>query len=271
MPQGSCLGPLLFILYTSRLFDIIQTHLPDVHCYADDTQLYLSFCPNAVENQVSALSAMEGCIHDVRTWMHSNGLMLNDNKTEFVIIGTRQQLAKVNIEGIRVGESVVTPVSIARNLGSWFDASMTMESHVTKTCGTAFYFLHNIRRIRKYLSREYTETLIHAFISSRLDYCNSLLYGLPNSQINQLQRVQNSCARLVCNAYKYCHITPYLSNLHWLPVSFRIDLKILLITYKILNGLAPLYLCQLITKRSLSGYGLRSSNDDALLSYPACL
>ena len=87
MPQGSCLGPLLFILYTSRLFDIIQTHLPDVHCYADDTQLYLSFCPNAVENQVSALSAMEGCIHDVRTWMHSNGLMLNDNKTEFVIFG----------------------------------------------------------------------------------------------------------------------------------------------------------------------------------------
>ena len=112
-----------------------------------------------------------------------------------------RQLAKVNIECIRVGESVVTPVSIARNLGSWFDASMTMESHVTKTCRTAFYFLHNIRRIRKYLSRECTETLMHAFTSSRLDYCNCLLYGLPNSQINQLQRVQNSCARLVCNAY----------------------------------------------------------------------
>ena len=149
----------LFCIYTSRLFDIIQTHLPDVHCYADDTQLYLSFCPNAVENQVSALSAMEGCIHDVRTWMHSNGLMLNDK----------------TIEGNRVGESVVTPVSIARNLGALFDASMTMESHVTKTCGTAFYFLHNIRRIRKYLSRECTETFIHAFISSRLDYCMEVI------------------------------------------------------------------------------------------------
>ena len=145
-------------MYISRLFDIIQTHLPDGHCYADDTQLYLSFCTNAVENQVSALSAKESCIHDIRTWMHSNGLMLNDNKTEFVIIGTRQQLAKDNLEGIRVGESVVTSVSIARNLGCWFDASMTMESHVTKTCGTAFYCLRNIRRIRKYLSRECMET-----------------------------------------------------------------------------------------------------------------
>ena len=163
------------------------------------------------------------------------------SKTEFIILGTRQQLAKVNI-----GSSRVSPTPIVRNLGAWFDANMTMASHITKTCATAFYYLHNIRRIRKYLSRQCTETLIHSFISSRLDYCNSLLYRLPDIQINQLQRVQNSCARLVCNALKYCHITPLLIDLHWLPVRFRIDFKILLITYKILNGLAPLYLCQLI-------------------------
>ena len=108
VPQGSCLGPLL--LYTSSLFEVIETQLPNVHCYADDTQLYLSFCPNAVSSQASALSAMEGCIHVVRKWMLGNELMLNDGKTECIILGTRQQLAKVNIDGIKVGSSRVSPL-----------------------------------------------------------------------------------------------------------------------------------------------------------------
>ena len=140
-----------------------------------------------------------------------------------LIIGTRQQLSKVTLDGIQLGQSIVSPVSLARNLGAWFDANMSMKTHVTKACGSAFYCLHNIRRIRKLLSKECTETLIHAFVSSRLVYCNSLFYGLPNTKIKQLQRVQNACARLVCNAFKYCHISPLLMDLHWLPVRFRIE------------------------------------------------
>ena len=97
----------------------------------------------------------------------------------------------------------------------------------------------NIRRIRKYLSRRSTETLIHAFVSGRVDYCNSLLYGLPAYQLNKLQRVQNAAARLIFLESKYCHVRPFLYNLHWLPVKFRIDFKILLLTYKAINGLAP--------------------------------
>jgi hypothetical protein len=159
--------------------------------------------------------------------------MLNNDKTEFIIIGSCQQLAKVNIDSINVGASQISHVSTVRNLGAWFDAYMTMDTHITKTCATAFYFLHNVRCIRKYLSQQCAETLIHSFMSSRLDYCNSLLYGLPESSIHQLQRVQNSCARLVCNTSRYCHIKPLLFDLHWLPVRFRIDFKVLLITYKI--------------------------------------
>ena len=109
--------------------------------------------------------------------MISDNLMLNDDKTEFLIIGTRQQLAKVNINCIRVGSTDVCPVTVARNLGSWFDEQLTMSTHISKLCGVAFYHLHNIKRICKYLSQESTERLVHAFITSRVDYCKSFVWA----------------------------------------------------------------------------------------------
>ena len=122
-----------------------------------------------------------------------------------------------------------------------------MGTHITKTCSSAFYYLYNIRHIRKYLSRESTEKLVHAFISSRLDYCNSLLYGIPEYQTMKLQRVMNASARLIYRAHKFCHITPLLAELHWLPVCSRIHYKIPLITFKILHGLSPKHLSDLIS------------------------
>jgi len=190
--------------------------------------------------------------------MITDKLMLNDNKTEFIVIGTRQQLAKVNFDSITVGSSEVRPVPIVRNLGSWFDSQLTMSSHISKLCGAAFYHLHNIRRIRKFLSLDAAQALVHAFITSRIDYCNSLLYGLPACQLNKIQRVLNASARLICNAPRYCHVTPLLRDLHWLPVRFRINFKVLLITFKAIHGLAPDYISQLIQIKS-SRYSLRSS------------
>ena len=105
-------------------------------------------------------------------------------------------------------------------------------------CSNAFNYLYNIKRIRKYLSRRSIETLIHSFVSSRVDYCNSLLYGPLAYQLNKLPRVQNAAARLILQESKYCHVRPLLCNLHWLPVKFRIDFKIILLTYKAVNGLA---------------------------------
>ena len=169
----------------------MDKNLPGIHCYADNSQLYLSLCPNASVNQDVTLARMESCIDDNRNWMLNDKLKLNDNKTEFQIIGTSQLLAKVTISSLRVCNSAITPVSSARNLDSWFDAKLTMATHITRTCNSASYYLHNLRRIRKYLSRENTKTLVHAFISSRIDYCNSLLYGVPEYQINKLQRVQH--------------------------------------------------------------------------------
>ena len=268
VPQGSCLGPLLFTLYTSKLFEIIKSHLPMIHCYADDSQVYISFSPNDRAEQLAVVRSMEDCIRDIRSWMLNNNLKLNDDKTEFLIIGTPQQLEKLDNISIRVGDSDIHPVPIARNLGSWFDSRLSMTPHITKICASSFYYMYNIRRIRKYLSQQSTETLVHAFITSRLDYCNGLLYGLPDCLLNKLQRVQNACARLIFKEQKFCHVTPLIYELHWLPIRYRIEFKILLITFKILNFLAPSYLSSLISLRLPSKYNLRNSSDNLLLSYP---
>jgi hypothetical protein len=114
------------------------------------------------------------------------------------------------------------------------------------------------------LSAADAETLIHAFISSRLDYCNSLFSGLPNSTTRSLQLVQHAAARLLARTRKFDHITPILASLHWLQITSRSDFKVLLLSYKALHGLAPSYLKDLIIpygpSRSLrySGAGLLS-------------
>ena len=168
VPQGSCLGPLSYIIYSSKLFHVIERHLPDSHCYADDSQLYLSFRPDVLSSQqdTTCKIAMQNCIKDVRLWMEHDKLLLNDEKTEFLIIGTRQQLTKVNISSITVGDSDVMRSSVVKNLGVFIDDKLSMNSHVNKICNTSFCYLHNIMRIRNHLSRKSTETLIHAFVSA---------------------------------------------------------------------------------------------------------
>ena len=176
VPQGSCLGRILFIMYTSQLFHLVNKHLPTAHGYADDTKLYLSFRPTSTVSQEQAIQVMEDCINDLHNWMIHHRLMMNDSKTEFLIIGSRQQLAKININNIHVGSSEIMPVSSVCDLGTWIDETMSMDVHVGNICSKGFRGLYKIRQIRKYLSKESTKTLIHAFITVHLDYFNSLLF-----------------------------------------------------------------------------------------------
>ena len=97
VPQGSCLGPLLLTIYASKLFDFIRVHLPTVHCYANDTQLYVSFTPNISTGQFEAVTAIKHCVDDIRNWMTNDKLLLNEDKTEFLMIGIKQQLAKLTL------------------------------------------------------------------------------------------------------------------------------------------------------------------------------
>ena len=264
VPQGSCLGPLLFIMYTSQLFHLVKKHLPTAHGYADDTKLYLSFRPISTVSQDHAIQAMEDCISDIHNWTTHHRLMMNDDKTEFLIIGSRQQLAKINISNVHVGSSEILPVNSVRDLGAWLDETMSMDVHIGKICSKAFRGLYKIRQIRKFLSEESTETLIHAFVTVHLDYCNSLLSGVPQRQMDRLQKVFNAAARVVYYIPRYAHITPVLMRLHWLPISYRIKFKIALLVFKALKDMAPTYIRELLELKPLSRYALRSDTQNLL-------
>ena len=126
-----------------------------------------------------AIAAMERCVNEIRAWMLCDKLKINDGKTEFVIIGTHQQLSKVHVDSLAVGDAHVSPVQSVKNLGTWIDSNMSLQVHVNNTCKAAYYYITNVRRIRKYLSNQATQTLVHALIIGRIDYCNSIFYGLP--------------------------------------------------------------------------------------------
>ena len=260
VPQGSCLGPVLFLFYVSRLYTLIANYLPSAHGFSDDNQLYLAFRPSPATSQTEAVTAIEHCITAVRSWYIENELMINDIKTEFAIFGTRQQLAKVGIASVKVGDTDIKPVQCVRNLGAWFDSNMSMDTHVNKVCAKAYYGLYRIRQIRKFLSEKTTKTLVHAFIIAHLDYCNALLNGIPARATNQIQRVFNSAARVVCLVGKFDRISPVLAQLHWLPVKFRVQFKILLLVFKCLTGEAPEYLRSMIQLKRIGRPGLRSES-----------
>ena len=189
VPQGSCLGPVLFNIYSSKIFDIVGRYLPSVQCYADDSQLYLSFNPSCAVSQDEAITgrSMETCISDVKQWMIADKHMLNDDKTEFIIIASRHLLKKTAINAIRVGDCDVGKVSVVPNLGVWFDDQLNMALHIIKIWSVAFYHLRNIRRIRKHLSMDSASTLIHSFINRRKYYCNTLFYGVPKCREFKMQ------------------------------------------------------------------------------------
>ena len=264
VPQGSVLGPKLFIVYSGPIADIAQKHNIQVHMYADDTQLYLSYNLAAPGDEVVAVHRLQTCISDIKQWMSVNKLMLNDDKSEFLVIASNHQRHKVSVTELKIGDSSVSATSSARNLGVIFDQALNMNEHITRVCQVSFLHLRHIYSIRKLLSRADTEHLIHAFVTSRLDNGNSMMYGASASSLGKLQRVQNASARCISRARKYDHISPILSDLHWLPIRERITFKILLLTWRALNSQAPPYLTEMLIPRTALR-ALRSDDSSPLV------
>uniref|UniRef100_A0A3B3CIL0 Reverse transcriptase domain-containing protein n=1 Tax=Oryzias melastigma TaxID=30732 RepID=A0A3B3CIL0_ORYME len=259
VPQGSILGPLLFNIYMLPLAQVIKNNNISYHSYADDTQIYIRLTPG----DRGPVQALGKCIEDINDWMCHNLLQLNKNKTEVIVFGAKEKRLDVTTE---LQSIQLKTTNQARNLGVVIDTDLNFDKHIKAVTKSAYYHLKNISRIKDLMSKQDLEKLVHAFIFSRLDYCNSVFTGLPKKSIRKLQLIQNSAARVLTRTKKVDHISPVLRSLHWLPVCQRIDFKVLLLVYKALNGLAPKYMTDLLTQY-VPARPLRSSGS-GLLSVP---
>ena len=189
------------------------------HIYADDTLLYISF---KCKDPLKSLTKLNMCISDIRVGMIKNKFKINDSKNEFIIF--RSPILKQNLSdlSVSVGDMQVSPSSKVRDLGVVFDQYLTFHDHISGIFKSINFHLHGIGRIRNLLTFDATAQLIHALITSRLDFCNSILYNLPNKQIERLQRIQNQAARMLKRIPGRKHITPVLRELHWLRIHDRI-------------------------------------------------
>ena len=202
----------------------------------------------------------------IDNWMLANKLKLNHDKT------CSRYHARPPLESVQIGDLPITATSSARNLGVIFDQCFNLEEHIRVMCKSLHYQIRNIAKIRKYITGESAKIVVHALVISKLDNCNSLLYGLPKHLLSRLQSAQNAAARIIksTTCRKFEHITPVLKELHWLPVHYCIDYKILLLVFKALNGATPSYLENLLHYKT-SCCTLRSLSQSARLkSYGDC-
>ena len=261
VPQGSILGPLLFILYTSNITKIALRYDISIHIYADDTQLYIKLSTTNIENSKTRLTA---CFHEIQMWCASMRLKLNTSKTELIWFDRRSgSHPDLNTLSLQLDKTCsIRPSTVVRDLGVLLDSKLSMSNHVNSVAKACFFHLRRIRQIKRCLNEHCLQILVHSLVLSRIDYCNSVLYGLPKSTLSPLTSVIHTAARLVKNLGPRDHITDSLRQLHWLPIQARISFKICLLMFKVMSGSAPLYLSSLVTPCTAldSRRGLRSSS-----------
>ena len=265
IPQGSILGPLLFILFTKDLQLVASKHGFMFHCYADDCQIYLCF-EALSETSDSVVQRLEACLSDIKSWMTWHFLKLNEGKTEALSLHPFYGQSQL-VDEIYFNDTVIATSPTAKSLGVHFDSKLSFQKQASEVVQTCNYRLKNMIRIGSKLQPDVKQMIFQSYIMNKLDYCNSVYGGINQSVINKLQSVQNAGARFVKGMFgrdwrQRGSMHDLLSTLHYLPVYYRILFKICLLTFKCIHGLAPKYLQELISISQPSAhYSMRRNCD----------
>ena len=272
VPQGSCAGAQLFNLYCSTVQEIVNPPLT-LHGFADDHAVGNRFKPGEGGEEARCMCELEECAANLKEWMNENRLKMNNEKTEFILFGSKPQLEKCETKALNVDNTEIESTNRMKYLGVILDQNLNLKKHITAKCQTAMLNIQRIKNIRHLLTQEATEILVLGTVISHLDYCNSILVGLPGVDIAKMQRIQNIAAKMVVLndvAMKDNNSRTILEQLHWLPIHRRVQYKVLTLVHRCLSCGVPEYLAKLLKGYPYADrrHGLRSQNTERRLVEP---
>ena len=282
VPQGSCAGPILYTAYASTLESVVleaDNHNCNMECeqygessqncdqsipvalhgFADDHALKNTYKAKSCIAEKYSVQTLERKAVDVKEWMYTNHLKMNDSKTEFVTFASKQMFKLCTTDHLNVNDVSVPRCEVIKYLRVWLDQHLQLIKHITVKCGIAVANLQRIKLVRPFLTKEACHMLTRGLVTSHLDYCNAIFTGLPECLLKRLQFVQNCAAKLVLGRHKFDCSKEALAELHWLPLKAWIDFKVLTLVHKCLSGDGLEYLRNLLTILKPNCEGSRSS------------
>ena len=269
VPQGSSGGSTYYSAYASTLQECIPDDLElDLHGFTDNHAYKKLFDANSRYQEYKTMGDLSHCASEIKTWMDHNRLKMNDSKTEFILFGSRKQLAKCITTELEINGNSIPRSECICYLGEWMDKHLSFKTHIQIKCKSATFNLFRLCKICSVLTRVTANLLALALIISHLDYANATLNGLPDCDINEMQRIQNMGAKMVLSAPKYSSPMECMIELHWLPIQFRIQHRILTLVYKTLHGNAPDYMKSMLREHIPSRSGLRAEQLYKVLGIP---